>query len=654
MDQVVTDLINGKPLRGWLRKHGGVVRGWQRRYFVLKKECLFCFMREDDTRITHTYLLDEYCLNELPASTDDPDKFSFELLSEKQPSESVTLCATSEEERKMWVKALCYSIYAQKGGAIFGLPLEEAMKMEHKLGRKIPYIVEACIEHLEKYAMETEGIFRLAGRAGLLKELRSQFETAQHPPLDKIDVHTVASLLKAYLRELPESLIPPGMYQRAMNCAMRYSEHKLEDDQLAEVKSLAQLLWELSDDSYNTLSYICQFLHRLATNVSKTKMDARNLALIFGPNLIRHLDNNPELMMMTADLTQHLAYMMIHHYSKVFLPRLESDQKASSSVVPRPHDAKPRPTNLCDLVGLEFNSAPVEISKNDSPFVLVEDHFKYRDEQCAGQQVPQQDDGAMCNDTSNMDNGSVDADVTRRPIAPRRTKSRMSRQRRSCGTPTSPVSGEWPSERRQLDAEDVKTALSNRSQTSLSDSSESTSINQELVGRPESGQNSDGEVANLIHAQESQQDMQAFTADSQGKSGRETGNVAEEQTSRRADSSIGGVHNGEGAGIRSEDGKLGPSRACLESQVAALKSELVNTKTRSDHLISMMKAQLMDMREKYENRIRTMENQHRSQVTDLAAKLDAERTACAEAVQRTVALQNQLYKYKLLYGDLKD
>jgi hypothetical protein len=33
-------------------------------------------------------------------------------------SESVVLCAASEEEKKEWVKALCYYIYADKGGGM--------------------------------------------------------------------------------------------------------------------------------------------------------------------------------------------------------------------------------------------------------------------------------------------------------------------------------------------------------------------------------------------------------------------------------------------------------------------------------------------------------------------------------------------------------
>lgn len=74
--------VHGKSLRGWLLKRSGKIRGWQRRYVVLSDKCLFIFTREDDTSILISYLLDDYQINELPISLDDPDKkFPFELLS---------------------------------------------------------------------------------------------------------------------------------------------------------------------------------------------------------------------------------------------------------------------------------------------------------------------------------------------------------------------------------------------------------------------------------------------------------------------------------------------------------------------------------------------------------------------------------------------
>ena len=44
---------------------------------------------------------------------------SFYDVAEKSNGESVMLCAASDEERKEWMKALCYHIYAGKGGGRF-------------------------------------------------------------------------------------------------------------------------------------------------------------------------------------------------------------------------------------------------------------------------------------------------------------------------------------------------------------------------------------------------------------------------------------------------------------------------------------------------------------------------------------------------------
>ena len=45
--------------------------------------------------------------------------------------------------------------------AIFGESLAETMKFERgRSNRKVPYIVEACIDFLRQYGTEIEGIFR--------------------------------------------------------------------------------------------------------------------------------------------------------------------------------------------------------------------------------------------------------------------------------------------------------------------------------------------------------------------------------------------------------------------------------------------------------------------------------------------------------------
>ncbi len=96
----------------------------------------------------------------------------------------------------------------------FGLPLADAV--EHCSPRGVhvclPAVVYRCLEFLKAHgAWSEEGIFRVSGSNVLVKGLRDRFNN--EGDLDFLandnyyDVHTIASLLKLYLRELPVSIL---------------------------------------------------------------------------------------------------------------------------------------------------------------------------------------------------------------------------------------------------------------------------------------------------------------------------------------------------------------------------------------------------------------------------------------------------------------
>ena len=99
--------------------------------------------------------------------------------------------------------------------AAFGAPLAEAV--EHCGPRGIdvclPAVVYRCLEYLEmKDAASEEGIFRMSGSNTLIKGLRNRFNAEGDYDFlgydePYYDVHAVASLLKLYLRELPQPVL---------------------------------------------------------------------------------------------------------------------------------------------------------------------------------------------------------------------------------------------------------------------------------------------------------------------------------------------------------------------------------------------------------------------------------------------------------------
>lgn len=87
----------------------------------------------------------------------------------------------------------------------------------------LPAVVVRCIESVERWGLQEEGIYRLSGRTSHSNKLRSVFDQpistrdtqgdldlASISPAD-LDINSVCSVLKSYLRDLPDHLIPQAL-----------------------------------------------------------------------------------------------------------------------------------------------------------------------------------------------------------------------------------------------------------------------------------------------------------------------------------------------------------------------------------------------------------------------------------------------------------
>lgn len=63
--------------------------------------------------------------------------------------------------------------------------------------------------------MTQEGLFRVKGSMEMVEQLRLQSERGEEVELvEGGDVHSAASLLKLFLRELPDGIIPSALHAR--------------------------------------------------------------------------------------------------------------------------------------------------------------------------------------------------------------------------------------------------------------------------------------------------------------------------------------------------------------------------------------------------------------------------------------------------------
>jgi hypothetical protein len=95
-------------------------------------------------------------------------------------------------------------------GRVFGRPLSSILEESRT---DIPPILEKIALWIEMNGMQTIGLFRIAGAASVVKSLKADIDSG-----DEVDFptttnsHVMCSLFKAYLRELPEPLVPAGIF----------------------------------------------------------------------------------------------------------------------------------------------------------------------------------------------------------------------------------------------------------------------------------------------------------------------------------------------------------------------------------------------------------------------------------------------------------
>ncbi|CAJ1072867.1 uncharacterized protein si:dkeyp-68b7.12 [Xyrichtys novacula] len=174
----------------------------------------------------------------------------------------------------------------RKGGnkeKVFGCDLLDYLTAS---SQEIPLVLRCCSEFVEKHGI-VDGIYRLSGVSSNIQKLRGEFEGDGSPDLNKDvylqDIHCVSSLCKAYFRELPNPLLTYQLYDKFAEAVAI----QLEEERLVKIRDV---LKELPTPHYRTLEFLMRHLVRMASYSSETNMHARNLAIVWAPNLLRSKD----------------------------------------------------------------------------------------------------------------------------------------------------------------------------------------------------------------------------------------------------------------------------------------------------------------------------------------------------------------------------
>jgi len=145
-----------------------------------------------------------------------------------------------------------------------------------------PVVVNICIQEIERRICKT-GVYRENGDNFEIEKIRNQInQDLGSLNLAQADIHTVASILKLYLRNLPEPLVQTELYPRFLN-AIRQQHHNYD----MAIKMIQTALRLLHPAHYATLKYLIEHLERISMSSGENKMNAHNLGVCFGPVIFR-------------------------------------------------------------------------------------------------------------------------------------------------------------------------------------------------------------------------------------------------------------------------------------------------------------------------------------------------------------------------------
>lgn len=160
---------------------------------------------------------------------------------------------------------------------VFGALLESLLKE----GQKIPLVVERLISAIEMSGLFTVGLYRKSGAAPKARELRACIEAGfETVNLDDYSVHILTTVLKSFLRELPEPLLTFELYDDFL----RGSEIK---DRKEQVQCMFAVLEKLPKANYDLFERLIFHLAKVAMHEDSTRMSVNGLAIIFAPCLLR-------------------------------------------------------------------------------------------------------------------------------------------------------------------------------------------------------------------------------------------------------------------------------------------------------------------------------------------------------------------------------
>nr|XP_014338685.1 PREDICTED: GEM-interacting protein isoform X4 [Bos mutus] len=234
--------------------------------------------------------------------------------------------------------------------ALFGVSF---LQLPRDFPEEVPFVITRCTAEIEQRALHVQGIYRVSGSRVRVERLCQAFENGRAlVDLSGNSPHDVSSVLKRFLQELTDPVVPFHLYDAFISLAKTLHADPVHDPGTPSpspevIRSLKTLLVQLPDSNYSTLRHLVAHLFRVAAQFEDNKMSANNLGIVFGPTLLRLPDGpgpagaGPVTCLLDSAHQAQLVEFLIVHYEQIFGP-----DELLLATEPLPRDPSPPPATL--------------------------------------------------------------------------------------------------------------------------------------------------------------------------------------------------------------------------------------------------------------------------------------------------------------------
>lgn len=184
-----------------------------------------------------------------------------------------------EKDKKKKKKSETLSPPQAPRKAVFGVPLEVAVKQSRfPDGVELPRVFREGIVYVEENCLEIEGIYRVSGMKSKVDTLKELYDQGKSVDLTEYEAEAVTSLIKLYIRELPENILTSALLPK-FNEISATQEIK---DQLEKAKLL---LAELPACNRTLLAWLFTHMSHVIEKYSSNRMNLQNIGIVLSPTM---------------------------------------------------------------------------------------------------------------------------------------------------------------------------------------------------------------------------------------------------------------------------------------------------------------------------------------------------------------------------------